>query len=222
MKKSLYLLAALLFLLSSSVSAGTAVEELSYNELVNKVEASLAQVEDFSAEVRIELIENERQNVTRLQVKASQVNEIARLEFYEPSVLAGQIIVADTQESQVSIFMPIIQQIIISPLEVVGADLGLGIDFTDLSGIFDFSSLSGTILEVENSDSGLNYCVELNAFDQQQTQYVWIGEDFMPYKITIYDNQNYLGSLELENLVTNQELTKQELVSLPNVIQVKL
>ncbi|NLM26355.1 MAG: hypothetical protein GX208_09625 [Firmicutes bacterium] len=233
MKKTALVLLVLLFLISGHSLAENVNQPLgwvehdlksdpnSFEVLMNKVAASLGDVKDFSADVKIELVENTRSNITTLNVKASQVHEIARLEFKEPAVLAGQIIIANNQTKEVSVYMPVIQQILVSPIETVGSDLGLGIDFTDLNSLFDFSGFSGEIEEVAETESGLIYRIKLT-IDRYQSQYVWIGEDYIPFKVTIYNGDSYLGSLELIDLIINQQLTVEDLQSLPKVKEVRV
>lgn len=222
MKKGLVLFLALFVVVSGLSYGQEIVDELNFTTLLKNVEDVLDNIEDFSADVEIELIENKRVNTTRINVKASKSAGVARIEFIEPKVLAGQIIVANSQLNQLQVYMPIAQQILISPLETAGADLGLGVNLTDLNSIFDFSGVTGTIEEVIHTEQELNYLVKVTGLDENQTQLIWIDQDFVPFKLAVYDHDNYLGSLFLSNLLINEELTPEELQKLPRVTKVKV
>lgn len=225
MKKIFIGCVVLLLMISFTVDA----QELTFDQLIAHVEEKLLDVEDFRIKAVIEVVEGERINRSAVVIETSQAHRVVRVEIVEPDILAGQIIVIDEASNAMKMYMPAFDQIIVQKLDNAEADLGLGVDFTDISKMFNIDDVDGEIKEIMETDTGLNYVIVIDAITDQfqfpgangelheALYYLWINADFMPFKIEVIDNDNYLGAFYLEQYELNIGLTADELLALPDV-----
>ncbi len=203
--------------------------ELSFVELVEKVELKLNAIEDFSSMASVHLVEGDRINEFSFSIKASKKLMTTRIEMFKPDLFSGQIFLVDQSNQIVKMYIPILNQIAVESLKPGSA--GASLDFSDLSSLFNFKGLKGEIIEVIETDLGMQYKVSLAELDfqlgflddmmgitgGQLQQYVWLNEEFIPFKIEFYEKGLYIGTFVLDKLEINVELAKEDLVSLPKV-----
>src|SRR5690554_3866275 len=133
MKKLLVVLCCVVLLGGNSVALAS---QLTFEELMAKVEEQFVTLEDIRARIVIEVVEGERTNRSVAMIDASQTHKIARVELLEPEIMAGQIFVADQANNVVKMYSPIIEQIMVQSTDSMADSAGLGIDFTDLTNVF--------------------------------------------------------------------------------------
>ena len=174
-------------------------------------------IEDFTTDVEIVQVQGNRTVTTKAHMQASQLYGIFRLELQEPSVLRGQIIVADQETLEIRMYLPIADQIMIRDVESLGEEAGIGLDMDNLGGVFDFYDYDLILKESELHEEGYVYALAMTGFEDQ-TQVFWVRDwDWVPFKIEVYEEEQWLGTLHLHNVVFDQELSRDQLAELPNV-----
>ncbi len=217
MKKQIIAVSAIILLLglmSSSVWA------ITIQELTAKVESELTAIEDFRGVLTINQVTGERTEEMKMQIGASQVLGIARLEVIDHWLFEGMIFVADQESAKVRTYTPILHQIMVGNIEDLGAEAGLALDFTDLTSVFDLQTLETELVDIKHSDTGDVYVVRLSGV-VDQVQYIWIDHQFRPYQLEVYEEERFVGSMILIDLVVNPGLTTQQLTDLPEVPEVR-
>ncbi len=216
MKKQL-LLSMIVLLVCSSFTIYA--QELTADELVARVEEKLLSIEDFSTMITTSQVQDKRIETAKILFKASQTQGLARAEVLEHWVFRGTILTVDQESMLVRNFTPILQQIIVSSLSDVGAEFG-GVDITDVFASFDFRGLDVEILEVQQLDEGVEYIVELSGY-LDHVQRIKINHQFIPYYVELFEDQMYIGSLLLEDIVLNPGFSKEVLTQLPEVGEIR-
>lgn len=210
-----YLLISLCALIA--VAGPTYSTPLSLEELLEQGAQWAMNVQDISADLEIKELQNGRTVRTTGNLKVSQALGLLRLELYEPSVLRGQVIVADEESLEVKVFLPIADQIMVRDLESMGAEAGIQFDMDNLGSVFDFYDYDVVIQEVIEEEEGFVYVLRVTGFENQ-TQIVWLRQwDWIPFQIELYENDTLLGTLELTNVAVDQGYTREELTELPDV-----
>lgn len=230
-------------LLVFAVMLGSAVcvqaETVEY--VLEQTKARLTQLQDFSALVEIEHVQNSRTHRTKARLAASQKHEVARLEIEEPGILEGQIIVIFQDTLEVHVYMPITDQIMVTKADDMTEDtaMSLGIDLTNLADVFDFDDLVVDLLfddpedaevELEEGEKPEESCDEteeetasgwilrVTGFEDQE-QRIWLTKDFLPEKIEVYENgsENLLGTVWFREVLVDQDLERDDIAALPDV-----
>ncbi len=217
-KRPIYL--ALLFILilaHPSLAEKTTEGPLGLDELIEHAQERAVTLKDFSADVEIVQKQQRRTVTTVAFIQASQKWGLMRLELREPSVLRGQIIVADQETLEIKMYLPIADQIMIRDVESMGQEAGIPLDMDNLGAIFDFYDYDVEIKEVLNSEEGYTYVLEVTGIEEQ-TQRIWLRDsDWVPYQIEVYEDDVLLGTLTLRNVTFDQCFSREELAALPDV-----
>lgn len=232
MRRSVYLVC---FIMVFCFTAAVSAQPLNFTQLLEKVEHKLTTIDEFQSMASIKVVEGERINLSVFSIKASKSLMTTRIEMLEPDVISGQVIVVDQEKDVVKMYMPVLDQIVVQSLEeAYNGDMDL--DFTDIGSFFNMQGLEGQIKEVIETDVGLQYIVSISGLDNQLDffpemtdetgggqhlqQYIWINEEFMPFKMEFYQDDKYLGTFALDEFEINLGLTKEEMQNLPDVPEV--
>ena len=217
-KRHIYLVSfAVFFLALTSLAMAESKAPLELEELLEHAQERALSLKDFSADVEILQVQPRRTVRTVAFIQASQEWGLMRLELKEPSVLRGQIIVADQETLEVKMYLPIADQIMVRDVESMGQEAGIPLDMDNLGALFDFYDYDVEIRDVLNSDDGYTYVLEVTGIEDQ-TQFIWLRDsDWVPYMIEVFEDDVLIGTLRLDNVVFDQSFNREELASLPDV-----
>lgn len=190
-------------------------------EILGRMKQILQDFQDFSASVEIVQYQKGRAVKTAGQLKVSQKEGLARMDFSEPSALRGQIVIADQKTMEVKMYLPVTDQIMVSSVENVAKEAGLALDFTNLSSLFNFDDLNVQLEEIHSDliQGKLVNTYSLHASGyQNQIQKVKLNDlTWIPSEVFIYEDQELLGQMTFKNMVFDQNLERGELEKLPKV-----
>lgn len=210
MKKTHLLL--LSFLLVLVVCNGVGATP-TFEQIIANVEEQVLGIEAISTKAVVDVHQGELVNRLVIRVVSDVSQQLAKIEFLEPMMMAGQLIVTDQAQGIAKIYMPAFNQIIEQPLEDMAAGMGMGLNVTDLSSLLDFNSaeVEGYIEQIIESEAGVNYVLAITdimdqAQIQQGKQLIWINHEFMPFKLEIRQDDTLTVVLELKDLLINDEV----------------
>lgn len=216
--------------LLAGITAAVSAAELDFAGLADVVEQKLAGIEDVRMIVELDLVQQGQPTSIVMNVKSSKSHQLTRVELLAPDVVAGQIMVIDLKNTEMKMYMPVLNQIIVQPLANSAAGLGFNLEFTDLTQTLNLQGLSGEIKEVTAVEAGLEYLVVINDLGdqlpfmqgidvdpQELVQYIWIDAEYIPYRVEGYQGTALLGKLVLTEYEFNSGIAVDELLEMPDV-----
>ncbi|HHX02087.1 MAG TPA: hypothetical protein GX739_05370 [Firmicutes bacterium] len=226
MKKSFILVCCMIIILTAAAYA----QGLSFEQLAANVEQQLNGIFDMHAVVDLEVVQFGQVTFTTLDLKTSKEGRLTRLEMLAPDLVVGQIYLFDPEKEEVSIYMPMLGQILVQSLATASGQFGLSLDFADMDHLFSLGGIQGEIDEIIPTDQGLNYRVKVTDLGEQvpllgsaatnprlAVQYVWIDANYMPYRIEYYEGDVCLGKMVIREYELNMGIPAEELRNLPDV-----
>ncbi|MBE3576147.1 MAG: hypothetical protein IMX00_00375 [Limnochordales bacterium] len=95
---------------------------------------------------------------------------VLRLEFVEPTALAGQLVIVDGEKQQVYIYSPVTEQVMVQPIQQAAAMAGVSLPLT-AAGSGDGSIDINKLLQLPATRDEKNYTVTLVRFEK------WMGSE---------------------------------------------
>lgn len=231
MKKIQLTVICLLILVVSNV----VVAEVTYEELIKKVEDQILALDRISTTAIIEVNQGGIVNRIVVSIEANISDKIMRVEILEPSIMAGQIMIADQEKDLVKMYLPAMNQIIIQSGVDVATNAGLGVDLTDLDYLYNSAETGGYIDQVVETENGVNYLVVINDLEEQiglsqqfvggqlgvSRQIIWINHEFIPFRFEVSESEQLYAILTLEDIAINEDVGDVDIQRLPNVPEVR-
>lgn len=214
------------------ICAVAGAQELSFQELADKVEEKLKSIEDARLVLEFDMVQIGQKTRTVMGIKGSKEHKLTRIEILAPDIAAGQIMLLDMENSEMRMYMPALNQIIVQSLAASAAGYGINIDLDDLTQSLSLEGLAGEIIEVVETEAGLEYVVAVAVTDEQVpvlvmqgievdpkdlVQHIWIDAQFIPYKLESFQDGTSLGSLVLSEYEINVGMETDELREMPDV-----
>ena len=226
MKKSFTLAYCMMIILAAAVQA----QELSFQHLAANVEQRLNSIFDLHAVIDLEIVQQGQVVITTFDLQSGKVQKLTRLEVLAPELAAGQIYLFDLENNQMSIYIPMAEQIILQPLAGAAGTFGLSLDFANMDQFLSLEDIKGEIEEVLTTEQGVTYKVKVTDLDQQAlflssastnpdlaVQYVWVDANFIPYRMEYYEGDVCLGKMLIREYELNAGITAEQLRTLPDV-----
>lgn len=188
-------------------------------EVVGRIKSVVEDVQDLSVDIAITEIRERRNEEVLLHLKGSLEHKLARAEFHEPSAVRGMIVLADQGSTEVHIYQPVTNVIVVRALDDASkealAALSMGQDLTQFTSYFDFSQYNVEILEKTELEGVTDYLLKVDA-PEDEIWYVRVKDDsWFPHEISIFKEDVLQGTMRLSNVVLNPGLSREELTNLP-------
>lgn len=214
--------------LSSSSQTGSASAsglQGDVGRIVQRVETAVSQAQDLQMQVRMDLINPESGSVTKARAYLrARLPELIRLDFLEPDMLRGMILVVDVAANQALQFHPVTEQVIVQPWDRLARERGLQLEFERWLGLPDPEQYEFRRLP-DRQQGDVSY-VALEGVPRE-------GRTGMRYEflihptrwwvehIRLYDAQNRLiFTAWLDEIVVNQGIGEADLRALPQDAEV--
>ena len=196
------------------------------------MEEKLKSIEDARFVREFDMVQMGQKTRTVMGIKGSKEHKLTRIEILAPDIAAGQIMLLDMENSEMRMYMPALNQIIVQSLAASAAGYGINIDLDDLTQSLSLEGLAGEIIEVVETEAGLEYVVAVAVTDEQVpvlvmqgievdpkdlVQHIWIDAQFIPYKLESFQDGTSLGSLVLSEYEINVGMETDELREMPDV-----
>lgn len=211
----------LCFFFAASTGVLATPESIHVDDVLEHSQEAILALGDISADVEIVQIQDRREVTIKARFIASSLHRVARVEIREPSALRGQILVVDQVNSEVRMYLPITNQIMIRSIADMGEEAGLALDITDFASLFDLSTYEVQIEDILENEDGTTYILKAQGINNS-IQYVYFDEaSWLPYALHIYDDDVLVGTLELQNIELNKELTQESITELPRAKEIR-
>lgn len=202
------------------------MEEISISEeameIAEQIKNMVAKLQDICMDILVTEIKGNRNDEMRFELSVSIVQQLARIEFQEPSALRGHIVVADQEKMETKMFRPVVNQITVQTLEDISKEALSALSIADLTSYFDFTRYEVVVLENKEIDGLCDYSLQVIGFEDQKWHVRVKSDTWVPYEIVVFEDDKLMGKLTLTNVVLDPGLESEELKDLPKVKEVRL
>lgn len=191
-------------------------------DIAENIKDMVATLEDISMEVLVIEVKGERSDFVGFWVGADIKQKLARVEFYEPSALRGQIAVVDQEKMETKMFQPVVNQISVWTLEDMSKEALSALNVTDITTYFDFTRYHIVVLETLENDGVQEYLLQVDALEKEAMQIRVRDDTWLPHEIVVFEDGILAGKILLGNVVLNPGFEPEQLLELPDVKEVRM